>query len=58
MITTHFPDLAVASAPAAGFIAIEYYVPYTLRVGYAHMDKYLTAVCSIPSITFPFKESY
>jgi len=44
MITTHFPDLALASAPAAGFIAIEYYVPYTLRVGYAHMDKILTAI--------------
>jgi hypothetical protein len=44
MISSHFPDLAMSSAPAAGFIAIEQYVPYYLRVGYAHIDKILLGV--------------
>ncbi len=40
-LATHFPDLAIGAAPAAGWIKWEHYVPYFTRLGDSYADPYL-----------------
>ncbi|KAJ3326374.1 hypothetical protein HDU76_012977 [Blyttiomyces sp. JEL0837] len=43
-MTSHYPDMALAAIPASGYMKIEFYIPYYLRVGYAHTDPMLKGI--------------
>ncbi|KAJ3120897.1 hypothetical protein HK098_004132 [Nowakowskiella sp. JEL0407] len=43
-LVSHYPDLAVAAMPAAGFMKIQLYTPYFLRVGDAFADPTLRGI--------------
>eukprot|EP01121_Diplochlamys_sp_Union-15-3_P019133 TRINITY_DN7129_c0_g1_i1.p1 TRINITY_DN7129_c0_g1~~TRINITY_DN7129_c0_g1_i1.p1 ORF type:complete len:874 (+),score=148.91 TRINITY_DN7129_c0_g1_i1:71-2692(+) len=40
-LATHYPDIALAVVPAAGWIKWEYYVPFMIRVSYDWIDPVL-----------------
>lgn len=43
-ISTHYADLALASAPAAGWVKSELYTPYFTSVGYEYVDASLRGI--------------
>jgi len=45
-MTSHYPDLLLASNPAAGYLKIQLYVPYFWRNGLSHSDPVLRGVSS------------
>jgi len=40
-VGTHFPDRALAVVPAAGWISMEMYIPYVLRIGNSFISPFL-----------------
>ncbi|KAJ3034657.1 hypothetical protein HDV00_004796 [Rhizophlyctis rosea] len=43
-LLSHYPDKALAGLPAAGYIKIQFYIPYFMRIGDAYADPLLRGI--------------
>ncbi|KAJ3300309.1 hypothetical protein HK104_002128 [Borealophlyctis nickersoniae] len=41
---SHYPDIAIAGLPAAGYMKIQFYIPFYMRVGDAYADPVLRGI--------------
>ncbi|GJJ75379.1 hypothetical protein EMPS_07737 [Entomortierella parvispora] len=49
---THFPDLAIAATPAAGYVNIKQYVPYSGWLSRSYTDSYLRGLLEASIIEY------
>ncbi|KAJ3053644.1 hypothetical protein HK097_003757 [Rhizophlyctis rosea] len=43
-LLSHYPDRALAGLPAAGYVKIQFYIPYFMRIGDAYADPLLRGI--------------